>query len=445
MIVRILSSSATFNGVIYNTDKVDRGQGELMLVRNFGSLQGLERLRPEDYRNYLKMLSARNTRVVKPQFHAAISAKGKTYDPEALTDIAVKWLEAMGYGEQPYLVVFHKDTDNHHVHVVSTRIGRDGKKVSSAFEHVHALQHLNQIMGVRPEENVARDMRRALDYSFSTTAQFMMVLESLGYALKLEEGHIEVKKFGQRLHHIPVSEVEYKAGLYVNDARRQRQLRAILEKYSSIYRTELTKAEQPLAGGRSQPVKALTSDLSRFLEAKFGLQLSFHARDNQAAYGYTVLDHANQTVWKGSDILPLKDLLSRTGQQEFNKQDAVRPEQPAEKLKPVSPETVQLYAALLKAAVRNYPDLAQGLHDLGLSITRAHDQLLFTDPSAQVQVPLGELLSDATTGDHAAVQDYAASKGFSYVPPVNIAGDIDDEQINGRNRRRRKKARTNTR
>jgi hypothetical protein len=35
----------------------------------------------------------------------------------------------------------------------------------------------------------------------------------------------------------------------------------------------------------------------------------------------------------------------------------------------------------------------------------------------------------------------------SYVPPLrlDISDDIDDEQINGRNRRRKRKARTNTR
>jgi hypothetical protein len=54
MIVKILSSSATFNGVSYNTNKVDRNKGELMKVANFGPLQGLSTLRPQDYINYFQ-------------------------------------------------------------------------------------------------------------------------------------------------------------------------------------------------------------------------------------------------------------------------------------------------------------------------------------------------------------------------------------------------------
>ena len=41
MIVKILSSSASFDGVSYNTGKINKGKGELMKVKNFGALQGL--------------------------------------------------------------------------------------------------------------------------------------------------------------------------------------------------------------------------------------------------------------------------------------------------------------------------------------------------------------------------------------------------------------------
>ena len=110
-------------------------------------------------------------RVKAPQFHAVISAKGKSYDKSALTKIAEAWLKEMGYGEQPYLVVFHKDTDNNHVHLVSTRIDRNGKKISSAFEHLRAIRSINKILGID----------HALQYQFSTRAQFLMILEKGGY------------------------------------------------------------------------------------------------------------------------------------------------------------------------------------------------------------------------------------------------------------------------
>src|SRR5579859_6460369 len=120
MIVKFLYTKGPnghFPAVRYNTSKVDRNKGELMKVVNFGPLQGLGKLKPQDYKNYLQLVSSTNKAVKKPQFHVAISCAGKEYDKQQLTEMAVQWLELMGYGKQPYLIIFHKDTNNHHVHI----------------------------------------------------------------------------------------------------------------------------------------------------------------------------------------------------------------------------------------------------------------------------------------------------------------------------------------
>jgi hypothetical protein len=146
MIVKIFPPTSGFHAVSYNTGKVDKGKGELMRVANFGPLQSLGQLRPEDYKHYLQMIAALNPKISKPQFHATISAKGKEIDNEALTALADRWMEAMGYGEQPYLIVFHKDTAHNHVHLVSVRVDRNGKKINSDFEHRRAVAEMTKLM-----------------------------------------------------------------------------------------------------------------------------------------------------------------------------------------------------------------------------------------------------------------------------------------------------------
>ncbi|RYZ18417.1 MAG: hypothetical protein EOP49_49640, partial [Sphingobacteriales bacterium] len=233
MVVRILSSSASFSGVRYNTAKVDKNKGELMKVSGFGPLQALRDLQPEDYINYLAMLSAQNKRVVQTQFHATISAKRREYGKEALTDIATAWLKEMGYAEQPYLIVFHNDTGNNHVHIVSTRIDKAGNKISSAFENNRAIRNLNQVMGLDEKHSAEQDIAVALAYRFSTKSQFMMILESHGYVLKEAGDRLEVIKFGRKLSDISLPGLQERMSKF-SDEKRRIQLRAIFAKYITL-------------------------------------------------------------------------------------------------------------------------------------------------------------------------------------------------------------------
>jgi hypothetical protein len=260
MIVKILSSSAKFSGVEYNTNKVDRNKGELMRVANFGALQSLSRLRPQDYINYLKMVAAQNKRIKMPQFHAVISAKGRAYSSKELTEIAAAWLDKMGYGQQPYLIVYHKDTDNNHVHVVSVRVDKQGKKINAAYEKLRALGNLKEVLG----------LDKALAYQFSTRAQFFMVMESLG---------------------LPGKEVDENA-INVRISKYERPVQRISE-LRELFRQVKHRPE-----------------FKKYLSDTYQVELMFHSAEGKQPYGYSLIDHGQKLVLKGSEVLPLKELLS---------------------------------------------------------------------------------------------------------------------------------------
>jgi hypothetical protein len=450
MIVRILSTSAAFSGVNYNTDKVDSGKGELMQVSNFWALQGLDELRPEDYKNYLKMVSARNARVKGPQFHAAISAKGKEHRKHDLTLIANQWLEHMGYAKQPFLIVFHKDTDNNHVHIVSTRIGRDGKKISSGFENIRAVNSLNKVMGLDERYSAQQDIAKALAYNFSTKAQLMMIVEIQGYVLKENKGHLDVIKFGKKQGEIDLSLAEHQLKNYREDVGRTAQLKAIFRKYAALYDTSLKPLTVPLPGNYKQTAKGFTSDFAACLKEKFGIALLYHASGDKMPYGYSVIDHAGKSVFKGGEIMPLKELLAIpvTERYDFDERRSKEADtRPGE----LSPETKAYYAAILKAALFNYPDLMQGLYHQGLTITRNGETFKLADPGAGIYMDCAELLNDkqyeylARQFDLESGLEQEVYRQYHDIPGINIADDMDDQQIHGMRRRRQKKARTNTR
>jgi len=413
-----------------------------MKVANFGPLQALGTLRTEDYINYLKMISARNRRVKEPQFHAAISAKGKSHDKHALTTIAVEWLGRMGYAEQPYLIIFHKDTAHNHVHVVSNRIDRNGKKISSAFEHNRAIQNLNKVLGLDEQFSASQDLNKALAYQFGTKAQFMMILENMGYKIKELDGALSLIKFGKQHGGVDLRIVLEKAKQYHPLAERRVQLKALFHKYSLLHNTSLYEQEISLPCGLDKSSGTYTSELANYLKEKMGVHLVFHSKEGKLPYGYTVLDHSVKIVWKGSEIMRLAELLAvKVVGGVVNKSTDVMKIVPASQL---NGEVKDYYQTLLKAAQHNYPDLKQGLNEQELSLSETQNGLILSDVPMQISIPADALLAPEELQDLRETYQQLVVHS-AYIPPISIADDVDDQQIHGMRRRRQKKTRTNTR
>lgn len=403
MIVKFLRPATSFKGVGYSFAKMLLDKGELMQVENFEALGALSNPRPEDYVNYLEAVTRQSKRIIYPQLHVTISTKGRDHSKSELTDIAEKWLEGMGYGSHPYLIIFHKDTQNNHVHMVSTRIGRDGKKVKDSYERVKGYQVLNEIMGLDQNLQVQKDKNHALTYHFSSRAQFMMLLELKGYTLNLKHNIYQIFKFGKNLDSLPVEKVDERIADHQQNKKRLDQLRAIIEKYRPDFNPELFPETSKLAGGGEGKTTGYSSDLSKMLLRDFGLQIFFHARDGKQPYGYTVIDHAKNAVYKGGDLMPLAEFIKPAPEQRSHA-NSNEPTQVSEFLEFDDLEPQQNYG--------NEPEY------------------WYADDAGNYHTDFAGFQTSGIT-----------------VPPlrIDIAGDIDDEQINGRNRKRKRKARTNTR
>ncbi|MGQ1928984.1 relaxase/mobilization nuclease domain-containing protein [Ornithobacterium rhinotracheale] len=331
MIVKILSSaSADFHGVQYNDKKVKNEKGELMQMKNFPSFINAESSK-EQVRDYLKSIS-KSEKIKKPQFHAVISTKFQEHTKEELTQVAEDFMQEMGYGKQPYIVVFHKDTENNHVHIVSTRVSKEtGKKINDSFEKLKSQRALNLAMEKNFGVKTKADLDNLLSYQFSTLNQLQILLERNGFKIsqnKKNSNASDILRNGVR-----EKTIEHNQITFANTSRdkRSRQLKAILEKYKNIYSNKVFKViddraekglkDNPNAEEKAEKTKIeYESELQEKLREMFGVDIVFHFKDEKQPFGYTLIDHATQKVYKGSDIMKMKDLFDFT-QDSLNKRD----------------------------------------------------------------------------------------------------------------------------
>ena len=322
MIVKILgSASSSFHGVQYNDKKVEKGTGELMLMKNFPSFIN-ESSSQEEVRDYFKSIS-KNEKVKKPQFHAVISTKFQEHSKEELAKVTEDFMQEMGYGKQPFIVVFHKDTDNNHVHLVSSRVDKyTGKKINDSYERLKAQQSLSNVLeklyGIKPKE----ELEKLLNYKISSIHQLETLLERSGYKIvknKNDENALDILKNGVNQKTIDGNQTVFDNSKNDN---RSRQIKAILNKYKELYSNRVFKVEdkrrqesilpEEKQKDNWKPRTEFESELQKKLRDVFGIDMVFHHKEAHNPFGYTVIDHKTGKIYKGSEILKMNDLFEFT-------------------------------------------------------------------------------------------------------------------------------------
>ncbi|WP_159634719.1 relaxase/mobilization nuclease domain-containing protein [Sphingobacterium composti Ten et al. 2007 non Yoo et al. 2007] len=308
MKVVIFNNQSSFKGVMYNIAKVSSDRAELMCAENFHALGILRYIKPHDYIDYLLSISAAS-RIEKPQFHAIISCQQEIQSKWNLTFMAKSWLEEMGYGKQPYLIFFHYDTNINHVHIVSTRVNKNGKGISDSFEGIKAYSELNKVLGIDSKRQAQHDLDRALNYTFSSRMEFIMLLYALRYSAQIKNETLALIKHGKIQAEVCLKNIYNKISNGERSSLRLQELREIfaanLKKYdASIQIKEYMKYQK----FSSSPIRC-TSEFILQLKNSHNIQLIFHGRSRKMPTDYCVIDHQSKTVFEGSYIWPLSDFI----------------------------------------------------------------------------------------------------------------------------------------
>lgn len=113
----------------YNENKLKEGAASLLLTENYP-------LSTDQLTEHLKLKMLLKTAELNPDVKVNSVHISLNFDPsEDLSDekmkaIAAAYLDKIGFGNQPYLVYRHHDSGHPHMHLVTTNIQQDGKRIS---------------------------------------------------------------------------------------------------------------------------------------------------------------------------------------------------------------------------------------------------------------------------------------------------------------------------
>ena len=129
MVAKIKSGKSLIGALNYNENKVKVGKAALIAA--VGYPKDPEDLSFNDKFFRLTDLAAMNQRAKTNTVHISLNFPNGEYLPdETLRMIVSDYLDGIGFKTQPYLVYRHEDAGHPHIHILTTNIKRDGKRIS---------------------------------------------------------------------------------------------------------------------------------------------------------------------------------------------------------------------------------------------------------------------------------------------------------------------------
>ena len=333
MVAKINYGASLYGALLYNHEKVGRGTAEILSGnRIISDRLGLPsedmRLTLLSFENYLLA----NRRTEKPVMHVSLSPSPEDRLTDGqLSELADKYMERMGYGDQPYIVYKHSDTHNVHLHIVSVCVDENGKRLNGSYEWRRSqavCRELEQEFGLRNAEAETRNPKAELkkvdaskgdvrhqvgntlkavleSYRFQTFGEYSALLSTLNIEAKQVRGEyngepyigivysatddsgkvvsppFKSSRFGKRFG---MERLEKKMRLHTKDYKDKKWHPSIQGQVAGAMRT---------ARSREELVALLR---------KGGIDVVFRENEAGRVYGVTFIDHNRREVFNGSRL-----------------------------------------------------------------------------------------------------------------------------------------------
>ena len=330
MIAKISSTENLGGALGYNFKKVQHNEAAVLCVnelrKGFDGTFQMDKVLAD-----MQKAIPEQCRTKKTVFHCSLNPHpDEKLSDERLTQIAKEYMEALGYGNQPYIVFKHNDIAREHIHIVSLRVDFDGNKINDKFEGrrskkiTNALEKkynlipsskvsertttetpkVNVVQG-NIKEQVANTVRSAMKhYTFCSLGELNAVLRK--YNLAVEEVKTEYRgKQYDGLVYVPTDDKGNKVStpIHASDIGRGVGYTAVQNKM--LKSKQMVKPLIPNVRRKVLEVMRTsphTEERLRQRLEKQGLQVVIRKNDNGRIYGITFIDDEKGIALNGSRL-----------------------------------------------------------------------------------------------------------------------------------------------
>ena len=156
MVAKINISKSIKASLNYNEKKVQNRSARCLYAGNYlneeKNMNFYQKLNGFENLNSLNKRASTNTLHVSLNFDPA-----EKLSDHKLVEIASVYMEKIGFGEQPFLIYKHEDAGHPHIHIVSTTIKEDGKRINThnigRNQSERARKEIEQLYGLIKAEN----------------------------------------------------------------------------------------------------------------------------------------------------------------------------------------------------------------------------------------------------------------------------------------------------
>jgi Relaxase/Mobilisation nuclease domain len=335
MVAKITVPNSIRRALNYNEQKMKEGKAECIYAHHF--LKEAEQLNFYEKLGRFQSLIDLNKRATTNTVHISLNfGLGEKIERNKLAEIASAYMEKIGFGKQPYLVYQHLDAGHPHIHIVSTNIRKDGKRISlhnigrnqsntarKELEEAFNLQKAEaqgkaEVEEIRPvsaqklaygKSATKRGITNVLDavlprYKYGSLAELNAILKL--YNLTADRGKEDGIIYQKRgLIYRVLDEKGNKIGVPIKaSCIYSKPTLSYLEKQfkeNEILKQEFRKSlKTSIDWIMIKPPKSLQA-FKQALE-KEKISLVIRQNDNGIVYGLTYVDHDTKCVFNGSDI-----------------------------------------------------------------------------------------------------------------------------------------------